>query len=166
MNSTNPAGQNASARLVDCIAIGNPLRGDDGVAHRVLELLSSRDEIRTLSILQLTPEIASYLSDTKAVFFIDADVSSVRPTIEPLQLVNSANSSLSHHVSPGEVVALAQNLFGFSGRAFLCRVPATRFENGEKLSAEADQCARQAAAMLDAAIATALSSGSLSTNKP
>jgi len=165
MNSAGPVERKSPSLLIG-IAIGNPLRGDDGVAHRVLELLSSRRDIRTRSLLQLNPEIAFEIANAKSVFFVDADVSGHQPTIEPIPSLNSTQPPLSHQVTPGEIVTLARKLFGFSGQAFLCRVPAFHFEDGEKLSLEAEKAARQIADMIESAVKAVLYSGSVPTNKP
>jgi hydrogenase maturation protease len=68
--------------LVLCIAIGNPLRGDDGVAHHVLELLPQYEQMRVLEVIQLMPELASEITGADAVIFLDADASVTEVTFE------------------------------------------------------------------------------------
>jgi len=130
--------------MVLCIAIGNSLRGDDGAAHRVLQLLDPR-ELRLRSVLQLTPELAAEIASAESVLFLDADLSSAQPCVEPIPENACRTPPLAHSMSPPEVVALARRLYGFCGKAFLCRLPAASFEIGEELSRPAEAALRGAA---------------------
>ena len=127
------------------VAIGNPLRGDDGVAHRVLALLEPG--AAKLGVHQLTPELAWEVARAEAVVFIDADVSAMEPRLEPVGEPHA--SLLGHAMTPEEVVYLARGLYGFTGEAFVCRVPAEQFE-GRGLSAEAEGNARVCAELIRA----------------
>jgi hydrogenase maturation protease len=126
------------------IAIGNPLRSDDGAASRVLELLRCRTGVTSRAVLQLTPEMAEEIAAHDTVVFVDADVSVSEPRIE---VVNSlpCSSPLTHVARPDEIVALARSLFEFSGRAYVCRIPAGYFSAGQKLSLYTETSARQSA---------------------
>jgi Ni,Fe-hydrogenase maturation factor len=55
---------------------------------------------------------------------------------------------LTHSFPPDALVALARRLYGFSGVAWLCRVPARAFGAGERLSAVAEASAHTAARLL------------------
>ncbi|MGP0076067.1 MAG: hypothetical protein ACLPWF_29460 [Bryobacteraceae bacterium] len=124
------------------IAIGNPLRRDDGVAHHVrVPGLEKR------AVLQLVPEVAEEIASFDLVVFVDASVTATRPRLEPVG--PSAGSPLTHVCSPGEIVALARSLFGFVGRAYLCHIPARDFSNSERLSARAQRFADQAAGEIE-----------------
>lgn len=124
------------------IAIGNPLRRDDGVAHHVhIEGFERQD------VLQLTPELAEEIASYNLVVFLDASATATKPRLEPVE--PSLRSPLTHVSSPGEIVALARSLFGFDGRAYLCHIPARDFSNGEKLSARARRFAEQAAGEIE-----------------
>lgn len=114
------------------ISIGNPLRGDDGIAHRVLQQLGQDLACETRSVLQLTPELAAEIADYSTVIFLDADASATDLSIDPV-LPPASPPSLSHIATPGEIVALSSALFGFRGRAFVCRIPAADFSPGETL---------------------------------
>jgi hydrogenase maturation protease len=118
------------------IAIGNPLRGDDGAAHEVLRRIAPRDGLVTLSVHQLTPELAPEVARAERVFFIDADVEAESAAIAPVSTASLRTTALAHSLTPGEIVVLAQRLFGFEGTAYLCSIPVSTFE-GEDLSAEA-----------------------------
>jgi hydrogenase maturation protease len=130
------------------IGIGNALRRDDGVAHRVLELLGPFRNAVTRSCLQLAPEMAEDIAPAETVVFIDADVNPGLPSLELLTRARSLSAGLTHSVSPCRLVTLARNLYGFHGVAYLCRVPGVDFSEGEGLSPEAESNANSAAGLL------------------
>lgn len=134
------------------IAIGNLLRGDDGAASRVLELLGSRSGVSSRAVLQLTPEIAEGIAPHDTVVFIDADVRVSEPQIDE---VNSlpCSSPLTHVARPAEIVALARSLFGFSGKAYVCRIPVSDFSESQKLSPGTETSARLAACEIERLLA-------------
>jgi hydrogenase maturation protease len=115
------------------IGIGNPLRHDDGVGRHVLEALAGDADIEKLEVLQLTPEVAEQITSYSVVIFIDAHVNARYPMIREVDSV-LAPIPLTHVASPAEIVAIARALFGFSGHAYICRVPASNFSEGEGLS--------------------------------
>jgi Ni,Fe-hydrogenase maturation factor len=125
------------------IAIGNPLRHDDGVARRVLESLGEGADIETRFVLQLTPEIADTIAGYSVVVFIDAHVNAKYPVLEPVKTVY-APFPLTHVASPAELVAVARAIFAFSGHAYICRMPASDFSEGEGLSQRSDSFVKQA----------------------
>jgi hydrogenase maturation protease len=128
------------------IAVGNTLRRDDGVAHRVLELLEPPAGAVTVSCHQLTPEMAEEIAPARTVIIIDADVTPGAPRLEKIE--ERPDNPLTHVVRPAELVALSRRLFSFSGEAWLCRVPGVDFGQGAGLSTEADSNARIAAELL------------------
>jgi hydrogenase maturation protease len=124
--------------------VGNPLRGDDGVAHRVLDLLEPAIGAAFLRAQQLVPELSEEIARAQNVIFIDADVNPGRPHIEPIAPREPRGSPLAHSMTPAEVVCLAARLFGFDGAAFVCHVPGIEFDAGEGLSVEAEANAHRA----------------------
>ncbi len=131
------------------IAIGNSLRRDDGAGHRVVELLAPPPAVAVRNVFQLTPEIAEDLTGYGTVVFVDASVATDEVKLEPVE-PGAGPAPISHSLAPAEVIALARELFGFEGRAWLCHVPGVDFEDGEGLSAVAEANARTAAARLRA----------------
>ena len=131
------------------IAIGNSLRRDDGAGHRVIELLEPPPDVAVRSVFQLTPELAEDLASAGTVVFVDASVATDEVTLEPVP-AGAGTTPISHSLAPGEVVALAQALYGFGGRAWLCHVPGFDFDDGEGLSPAAEANARRAAEKLRA----------------
>ncbi len=128
------------------IAVGNTLRRDDGVAHRVLELLEPPPGVVFRSCHQLTPEMAEEIAPADTVIIIDADVAPGEPRLEKVE--ERSDNPLTHVVRPAELVALSRSLFSFRGGAWLCRVPGIDFGQGAGLSAEAEANARIAADLL------------------
>ena len=131
-----------------CIAIGNTLRGDDGVGHRVLELLGASNGVRARSVPQLVPELAAEIASVESVLFIDADATCLEPQIETMACGGVRQTPLTPTMTAFEMVGLAERLYGFTGVAFLCRVPARTFERAEMLSPIAEAGARAAAEMV------------------
>ena len=125
-------------------AIGNTLRGDDGVAHRVADLLDARPEVEVRRVAQLTPELAEEVAGAASVVFVDADPSAGEVRLERLA-ATPGRGPISHSMSAGELITLAERLYGFHGVAYLCHVPAQRFAAGEELTAVAEEGARAAA---------------------
>jgi Ni,Fe-hydrogenase maturation factor len=130
------------------IACGNPLRGDDGVAHEVLRRVGDGIGRELRFVHQLVPELAEEIAGFARVVFVDADVASVSPVIEAV-CVTIAGSPLTHAAIPAEIVALARGLFGFEGEAFVCRIPAHDFSVGQGLSPHERDTADEAAKQLN-----------------
>ena len=127
------------------IALGNPLRRDDGVAHAVLELFAA-DRVESRRLLQLVPEVAADIAGCSPVVFLDADAAAEEVVLEAVK--ETPRGALTHMVAPWEVVALSRMLFGFTGPAFLCRMPANDFSPGEGLSRRTSAFVPRAAQML------------------
>jgi len=132
------------------IAVGNALRRDDGAAHRVLQLLGPLPNVVVRDVMQLTPEMAEDIAAAEVVVVIDADVRPGETFLRPLQAEPQARTPVGHAMRPEEVVALAENLYGFRGRAYVCHVPGRDFSEGESLTPEAEANARAAAQLLRA----------------
>lgn len=126
------------------IASGNTLRRDDGVAHYVLTLL---DGIEKRAELQLNPELAQEIAAFEQVVFLDADAAAAEPQVAPIGEAD-ASAPLTHHFSAEEIVRLARAAYGFTGAAWLCRIPAHDFGYGEGLSPEARHAAQRAAQLV------------------
>ena len=130
------------------IAIGNPLRGDDGVAHLVAKALSARPGLRKRKVVQLTPEIAAEIPAYRIVVFVDADASADDARIGLVDEV-SAQLPLTHVSSPAQIVALSRALFGFTGQAYVCHVPIADLSPGASLSPLARHSAERAAGQIE-----------------
>jgi hydrogenase maturation protease len=110
------------------VAIGNPLRRDDGAAARVLEALKPA---WCKILIQPTIELAAELAAARRVVFLDAAVDG---EVQLEVLDGKYGTSGSHGSNPGEIVGLARRLYGFTGEAWLCQIPGEDFGVGEGLS--------------------------------
>ena len=136
-----------------CIAIGNPLRGDDGVALRALQLISPRPGLRLIETHQLLPELAADIATADTVCFLDADPNCIEVTLVPLRPEPGRVMTLAHHLSIPDVLMLAKRLYGFSGQAFQCHIPAKQLQHRRKLALYAEKAACQAAKIINERIA-------------
>lgn len=133
------------------IAIGNPLRRDDGAAWAVADLLEERLPPAAADIrrqIQLTPELAEAVGQARVLIVIDASetlpagqtaVRSPDETAEP--------PTLTHHVSPAALTAYAAALYGHAPPAHLLTIGGADFGFGEGLSSAVQAAVPVAAAL-------------------
>jgi hydrogenase maturation protease len=138
------------------VAIGNTLRGDDGAAHRLADLLGTGPEVDVRRVLQLTPELAEAMAHATTVVFADADPQAGAVQWEPLG-VTEGRSSISHSMAPAELLALARRLYDFRGAAYVCHIPARDFSPGSALTRVAEAGARRGAALVSALVTSSAS---------
>jgi len=129
------------------IACGNCWRGDDGVAHRVLELLGPHSGAELRSVQQLLPEMAGEIAEADVVVFLDAAIDCDRLSVEAVR-EPEAPPALAHVSRPSEIVAVSRALFGFKGLAFQCRIPVADLATCQGLSPSAEGFAGEAARIL------------------
>lgn len=117
------------------IGIGNPLRGDDGVGALLAEQVGGR------SVHQLTPELAADLAPLQRVLFIDAWLTPEHPGPPPQPRLDtlpaqttSAGSGGSHHLDPGQLLAITAALYGRAPTASWLRIPGHSFSHGKDFS--------------------------------
>jgi|SRR5579863_9715698 len=118
------------------IAIGNPLRCDDGLAWFAAEALS-RDENapEILCVHQLTPEIAEELSRAGTVIFVDAACEGGPGNLICRNLAQAgADACFSHYFTPATIRALAETLYGARPAAFSVTMTGECFDHGDTLS--------------------------------
>lgn len=137
------------------IAVGNPLRRDDGIAHRVLDILDPdlAAGAATLSVHQLTPELAEEFSRHDSVVVVDADVEPGEAFLEEMT-APVAGAALGHQLSAAEVVALARTLYDWKGACYVCHVPGADFTEGGGFSDEAEGNAWRAARLIEEFLAS------------
>jgi hydrogenase maturation protease len=130
------------------IGIGNPGRQDDGLGPALVERLAgSRPPERsvvqiaggtadTFWAYQLNIEDAHLLRDYEVVVFTDACLEGDGPAamgpIEPA----AAIAFTTHEMSPASVLALGEELYGETPRAFLLAIRGYAWEMEEGLTAE------------------------------
>ncbi|ELS00783.1 hydrogenase maturation protease [Xenococcus sp. PCC 7305] len=135
--------------MAKCLIIGygNNLRSDDGIGRRVAEVVSSWHwpEMKSLSLPQLTPEIATNLAEADVVIFVDACQAVAPGAVESyaLQAVDDAHIR-SHFSSPQVMLSLTKMLYGKSPQAWWLVVPGVNFRVGDRLSSVGEQGVAQA----------------------
>ncbi len=132
------------------VGVGNPLRRDDGIAHRVLEILDlgAGSAVRKSEVHQLTPELAEEFSRHDAVIVVDADVEPGEAFLEEVAGGGCA-SALGHQLGAADVAALARALYGWTGACMVCHVPGADFGEGGGFSDEAEGNAWRAAHLIE-----------------
>ncbi|MGB8703096.1 MAG: hydrogenase maturation protease [Thermosynechococcaceae cyanobacterium] len=118
------------------IGYGNALRSDDGVGPLVADRVAywNLPDVRSLSVHQLAPELATEIAQAEIVFFVDACVERSQASLEPIE-AEEATSRLDHLWSPSVLLYLAKTLYDADPVAYEILIPATQFEYGETLSA-------------------------------
>jgi hydrogenase maturation protease len=126
-------------RRVLIVACGNPLRCDDGLAWRAVEELHRRcfpQEVEIIAQHQLTPELASPVSQVERVLFLDA-ARFGQPgefRCEPV-LPGHASGAFTHDFSPGRILSISRELYGRAPQAFVISLSGECFDHGETISA-------------------------------
>jgi hydrogenase maturation protease len=129
----------APAGGVLVVGYGNVLRSDDGVGWTVADALAGDPRLKgadVRAVHQLAPELALDVSRSSLVILVDAALDEA-PGSVAVQAVGAspeAASAWSHHLGPGELVALAGELWGPAPPVFLVSVGAASLEVGEGLS--------------------------------
>jgi hydrogenase maturation protease len=122
------------------IGYGNPLRCDDGVGWFLANQLYPAYQCAGVQIIaahQLMPEMAEALSQASRVLFVDAEVGTEpgRWSVAPVPLESGQSlSSLVHHLTPGQLLALAQALYGAAPAGQILTVVGADFGYGEWFS--------------------------------
>ncbi|MFY9793758.1 MAG: hydrogenase maturation protease [Candidatus Sulfotelmatobacter sp.] len=122
------------------LACGNSLRGDDGVALRIVTQLKNSmgdPAIEVYCQQQWTPELAEPISQAEIVVFVDATLGRPPGAVTCQQLQPSQNTPLdsTHHSSPEFLLLLAEELYGQRpARAYLVTVAGATFGLEEDLS--------------------------------
>ena len=148
----------SSATSILVIGYGNTLRGDDALGCLIADELGrrGRPEVRTLSLSQLTPDLAAHLAMATAVLFIDAcscPSGSAEVQIEPLLPDGTGWATLDHAITPRLLLKLCQSLYGNCTQAWQISVPGSDFSLGEGLSRRAEAAMVQALEMIESLLA-------------
>ena len=148
------------ARRPLVVAVGNPLRGDDGVGAAVVERARADgllDGAVVRSVIQLTPELAADVADAAVVVIVDARVGGPAGRAEWAEVLaapgGGARPALSHHLSPAALLGLAAFAYGRVPPAFTLTVGGSCFEPGAGLSPGVAAAVDAAAGVLAALLA-------------
>ena len=131
------------------LGYGNPGRLDDGLGPALAEAIQARSlpGVTVEADYQLTVEDAAELARHRVVIFADADAAGPAPfSLTRLEPSSQPLSFSTHSVEPGDVLALAVELFGAEPEAWVLGIRGYEFDAfGERLS-------ERAKANLDAAV--------------
>jgi hydrogenase maturation protease len=121
------------------IGYGNPLRGDDGLGWHAARMLQQHQDahMHVLACQQLTPELAAPISTARLVVFIDASAAAETPAALrclPIAPDEGAACSLTHHLTPGALLACTRLLYAACPPALLLSLPLLSSGYGEQLS--------------------------------
>ena len=131
------------------LAYGNPMRGDDGVAWVIANLLGPimPEPVRVECVQQLSPEHADSVRENDLVIFIDAAKGGVAGEISYMPVTAQAEPTrFWHHIGPAEILALAKQLYAATPQAVLFTVQAEQFNVGSTLSDKVKSAIPQAVA--------------------
>jgi len=122
------------------IGYGNSLRNDDGAGQVVAEMVASWElpDVRSLSLTQLTPELAADIATAETVIFVDAVVvESDAPARVEIQVLEPQVAQIhwGHHGDPRSLLALTHHLYQATPTAYWVLVAGTNFDLGEEFSA-------------------------------
>jgi hydrogenase maturation protease len=117
------------------LAYGNPLRGDDGAAWRIVESLERRTDVGLLCVHQLTPELVFRVTRAEGVVFVDAARDGVAGEVRmrPVE-TGGSDAGLGHVLAPGALLGLARRLCGGAPPAWLVTIGGRDFGFGARLS--------------------------------
>lgn len=133
-------------KLPVVIGFGNPLRGDDGIGWRAAELVEARRaDAEVIACHQLTPELADRLGDATLAIFLDASIAQEPGTVrvEPLAPVEYRGGS--HHLTPAQLLGLAERLKRRVCPAALITAGAFSMDVSERTSGVCEPCVTQMA---------------------
>jgi len=129
------------------IGYGNPSRRDDGVGHYVAQEIQERavDNISTLIVFQLGPELTETVKDYDLVVFVDAQVgqSAEGLSVIPVEAAYRP-SAFTHTMSPASLLALTKALYKKEPEALIVAVPGYDFDFGMGLCDETTKWAEAA----------------------
>jgi hydrogenase maturation protease len=123
------------------IGYGNPMRGDDGAGSTLAEKLADRlppseaSNVKCISCMQMTPELADEIAAARRVIFVDAsmDIKAGRVTIRRLA-AKAPTSSFSHHLTPATMLYLCQKLYNAAPEAWVVAIGVESTQIGDVLS--------------------------------
>jgi hydrogenase maturation protease len=142
------------------IAMGNTLRGDDGVAWRIAEELRETlgdPGVEVVMVHQLSPELAHPISRAETVIFVDAaaDMIPGKIKMESIEAENCPTWNFTHAVSPGALLALTRSLYRtLPMETLLLTIGARSFAFSEELSGPVQRVIPEAIARIRQVIET------------
>jgi hydrogenase maturation protease len=128
------------------IAIGNPLRQDDGVAWAVAAALENEPGVEVRTVHQLLPELVGPMSRASAVVFVDAREGGAPGSVRRVPVLARDDAfTFPHSLDPGRLLSLCRRIHGRMPPAVAVTVSGERFGFGQELSSEVRRAVPQAA---------------------
>jgi hydrogenase maturation protease len=117
------------------IGYGNTVRSDDGAGYQVAEIVASLnlENVRSLAVHQLTPDLAEQIAMAEVVIFVDAVATSSELKVESLE-PRVSESFTGHYADPRSLLSLSHVLYGAAPIAYRILIPALDFTFGETFS--------------------------------
>lgn len=120
------------------VGIGNPLRGDDGLAWHATRLLEKDlkgQDVEILTCHQLTPDLAEVARKAELLILIDACTEGTPGSLTIRPVAPEASSSgFTHDFSLETLLKTSQSLYGSHPRAVAFTITAESFPYGSELS--------------------------------
>jgi hydrogenase maturation protease len=126
------------------LGYGNRSRMDDGVGWFVLERLEELGlpNVELLTSHQLDVDHAELITGFDEVIFVDAAVSqSPLPIARTVVQPGFRSHAVAHYLTPSDLLALAQTLFGRAPRGILFSIRGSDFNFGTTLSPTTERAA-------------------------
>jgi len=155
--------RDSRATSILVIGYGNTLRRDDALGCLIADAVGrwQRPGVRSLSLAQLTPELAAELAAAETAVFVDACKCSPssEPTVqvEPLSPRGEDWVSLVHALTPSVLLGLCKAAYGQCPGAWQVSVPGSDFLFGDGLSDQAGRGMALALGKIEALLARASS---------
>ncbi len=137
--------------MINVIALGNRLRGDDGIGPIVLQSLAQREEARHFNLVEAGSDaftVLEYLHGKQPNIVVDcAEMGTPPGTVKKMRLqetdLGGVNDMISlHGFSFAEIYAMARSLGEIAPTTLVGIQPAT-IEFGEKLSTQVERAIPQ-----------------------
>ena len=127
--------------MILIIGYGNPMRGDDAIGWVAAQTLGDENQDANVEVIgchQLTPEFAEALSRAQTAIFIDAGATLAAGEVltEDVKPIEAVPGSMTHHVTPGVLLTMAEVLFGSRPQAHAISIGCVTFECGAALYPE------------------------------
>ncbi|MBD3184366.1 hydrogenase maturation protease [Candidatus Poribacteria bacterium] len=119
------------------IGYGNFHRQDDGVGHYIVQEVERQagESIDTVCCHQLGIEQSETIKDYDIVIFADAYVGHREEDLKVASLeATFTQSAFTHHLKPDSLLALTQNIFQKTPKAYIVSVKGYDFDFGTDLS--------------------------------
>ncbi len=131
------------------IYIGDTMRGDDGVAHRVARLLEGTLPAGTaiLAAPQLDVAMADDLAEADLVVFVGAHRRE-HPAVDVMPVEPEPHGEFGRPLVPGHLLDVAYALYASRPRAWLVTVAAPETQPGAALSETAEAACNEAASVI------------------